>query len=121
MIAVSRGAYDSHILSSEYSECACVVIASSKFIMLILVDWHDAGCWRHISCNMEMALHADEMPAIISVLISSMAYEYVLASIESKEYVTNGELEFDDASIPVKDVSVCKSVPMGEALAVTAS
>ena len=45
----------------------------------------------------------------------------MLASIESKEYITNGELEVDDASTPVNDVSGCKFVPMGDALAVTAS
>ena len=63
----------SHTLSSEYSEWACIVMVSSKFVMLILVDWHDAGCCRYISCNMGIALHADVMPAIISVLILSRA------------------------------------------------
>ena len=45
----------------------------------------------------------------------------MLASNESKEYITKGELEFDDDKIPVMEVSGCMSVSIGVALVVTAS
>ena len=45
----------------------------------------------------------------------------MLASIDSIEYITNGELEFVDDKISAMEVSVCRSVSIGAAWVLRAS